>query len=800
MSKPFIYWLVGLGLAASIFLVQGSNWFGSSHLHTIMEVAATLTALMVGAMAFVRFRAKPDITLLIIAVGFIGTGLLDGYHALVTSSKFASYLPSELPSLIPWSWIASRFYLSMCLVLSLTVWIGKSRGVAVERIKEEHVYLFGLGFTLASFLFFVFVPLPRAYYPEYTVHRPEELLPAALLLGALIGYIKKGDWRRDVFEHWIVLSLIVGLVSQSVMMPFSDHLFDAQFDTAHLLKILSYLCVMTGLLANMYDIYQQSHQTTLTLAEANVALKLEALERGRAEQELKESEERFRDIAESASDWFWETDAASRFTFVSDRVEGITGFSPAWHYGKTRKELMGADVDPSIWLSHQAMLDEHLPFRDFVYPRTGEDGKVKWMRVSGNPIFSDDGVFLGYRGTATDFTNQREAEEQTKIAMLKAEEANRAKSDFLSSMSHELRTPLNSILGFGQVLSTDAESPLNEDQKDSVNQILRAGQHLLELINDVLDFSALDAGAMAISIEDIPLNEILRECLAGTNVLAAERGIKVAGEWNAGSNIRVRADATRLKQVVLNLLGNAVKYNREAGSICLECKPINGNMVRISIIDTGIGIEQENLPMIFDPFHRVDRMSNQTEGTGIGLTITKRLTEMMGGQMGVISEPGVGSTFWIDLPEAEPPANAGIDLFPFGDTRDDLQSQSSRTVLYVEDNPSNRRLMERIVGRRPDLELLSAHDAELGLKIARARLPDVVLMDISLPGMSGYQALEEMQADERLKHIPVLAVTANATVADREHGASMGFRNYLTKPLVIEEVLAAIDAASSGDG
>jgi len=750
---------------------------------------------MVGAMAMVRYYAKPNMMHLIIAVGFLGTGLLDGYHALVTSLYFAAHLPSELPSLIPWSWIASRFYLSIFLFLSWGVWAGRRWGTASERISEAHIYVFGLSFTLASFLFFAFVPLPRAYYPELSVHRPEELVPAALFIAGLIGYIKKGEWRHDAFEHWLVLSLIVSLVGQLFLMPFSSQLFDAPFDAAHVLKILSYLCVMVGLLINMYAIFQQSHQSTLTLAEANVALKLEALERERAEQELKQSEERFRDIAESASDWFWETDAESKFTFVSDRVEEVTDFKPAWHYGKTRRELMGEDLDKSVWLSHQSTLDEHLPFRDFVYPRKNEDGKIKWMRVSGNPVISDEGEFLGYRGTATDFTEQREAEDRMKFAMLKAEDANRAKSDFLSSMSHELRTPLNSILGFSQVLSTDTESPLNDDQRDSVEQILRSGQHLLELINDVLDFSALDAGAMAISIEDIPLNEILRECLAGTNVLAVERGIKVSGEWNAGSNIHVRADATRLKQIVFNLLGNAVKYNRDAGSVRLECKAISGNMVRISVIDGGMGISQENLPTIFDPFHRIDGMSNQTEGTGIGLTITKRLTEMMGGQMGVISELGVGSTFWIDLPEAEPQDQDWVEGFPSIYSHGGVETNSSRTVLYVEDNPSNRRLMERIIERRPDLELLSAHDAELGLKIARARLPDVILMDIGLPGMSGYQALEEMRADGRLRHIPVLAVTANATAADREHGARMGFRSYLTKPLVIEEVLAAIDAA-----
>ncbi len=251
------YWFLGVSLTVGCAAMRGSPWRGGAQLHTLMEGLAFLLALMVGAMALVRFYAKKDNTFLFIGTGFLGTALLDGYHAVVTSAFFAPYLPSDLGALIPWSWVASRLFLSALMCLSLLAWRRERRLGAAGRIGEHTVYLITSALTLASFLFFAFVPLPRAYYPEIVFHRPEEFVPALLFLVALAGYLRKGEWRRDVFEHWLVLSLIVGFLSQVLFMSFSDTLFDLMFDAAHLLKKVSYVCVLTGLLFSMYAIFRQ---------------------------------------------------------------------------------------------------------------------------------------------------------------------------------------------------------------------------------------------------------------------------------------------------------------------------------------------------------------------------------------------------------------------------------------------------------------------------------------------------------------------------------------------------------------
>jgi PAS domain-containing protein len=258
--RIWAYWLVGLGLGLVYVALRGSAWQGSVALHTLMEVAATLLAAVVGAMALVRFYSAKGNTFLFVGTGFLGAALLDGYHALVTSVWFAPYLPSDLPSLIPWSWIASRLFLSLMLALSWLAWMRERRLGAAGRIGEGAVYLGAGLLTLASFLFFAFAPLPHAYYPELVFHRPEELAPALLFLVALVGYLRKGDWRHDPFEHWLVLALIVGLVAQAAFMSFSGRLFDMEFDAAHLLKKVSYVCVLTGLLVSMLAIHRRAEE------------------------------------------------------------------------------------------------------------------------------------------------------------------------------------------------------------------------------------------------------------------------------------------------------------------------------------------------------------------------------------------------------------------------------------------------------------------------------------------------------------------------------------------------------------
>lgn len=380
------------------------------------------------------------------------------------------------------------------------------------------------------------------------------------------------------------------------------------------------------------------------------------------------------------------------------------------------------------------------------------------------------------------------------MAMEEARSANYAKSAFLSSMSHELRTPLNAILGFAQILSSDRLPSTLAQKKEFAGHILKSGRHLLTLINEILDLAKVESGTVSLSLEPVALDAILQECRDMIAPLASQRGIGMAFPGDCVLN--VLADRTRLKQILLNLLSNALKYNRAQGQVNIACAPQPGGRVRISVRDTGIGLDAEQVALLFQPFNRLGQEGGTEEGSGIGLVVTKRLVELMDGSIGVASEPGVGSTFWIELRaiDALPlPAPSGL---PRPDLAGALLEHSAPvTVLYVEDNPANLTLVEEIVRYCPQLRLLTAHDGHLGVEMARTHLPQLILMDINLPTMNGTDALKLLRADPRTAHIPVIALTANAMPGDVERSMALGFYRYLTKPINLDEFNAAINSA-----
>ena len=383
-------------------------------------------------------------------------------------------------------------------------------------------------------------------------------------------------------------------------------------------------------------------------------------------------------------------------------------------------------------------------------------------------------------------------------AIEEARSANQAKSAFLSSMSHELRTPLNAILGFAQILTSDTLPSTLEQKKEFASHILKSGRHLLTLINEILDLAKVESGTVTLSMEPVALSDTLLETRTMVEPIAASRGVRVLFPETPGAV--VLADRTRLKQVLLNLLSNAVKYNRDAGAVVVACEQVAPTRLRLSVQDTGAGLDAEQVASLFQPFNRLGQEGGSQEGTGIGLVVTKRLVELMGGDIGVTSSPGVGSVFWIELATTAPLAPAAIEgpaaaapevhALP----EQDSSQPEPHLLLYVEDNPANLRLVEEIVRFRADLRLLSAPDGHIGLALARAHQPEIVLMDVNLPGMSGIEVLRQLRADPATAAIPVIALTANAMPRDIERGMAAGFNRYLTKPIEIDKFTEAIDS------
>lgn len=425
---------------------------------------------------------------------------------------------------------------------------------------------------------------------------------------------------------------------------------------------------------------------------------------------------------------------------------------------------------------------------DVVHRIIRPDGSVRYVRELAQSQLDSAGRVIHLIGTIQDVSDLKQAELALIAARDEAERANRAKSEFLSIMSHELRTPMNAILGFAQLLEVD--DALNADQEDSVQEILKGGRHLLELINEVLDLAKIEAGRIDLLIESVPCDSVVKEAINLVKPIADKQGLTL--EWDTCAGIMLRADRMRFKQVLINLLSNAVKYNKPHGAIRLEAIALDSGRARLQVSDTGPGIPAAHLADLFQPFQRLGAEQNGVEGTGIGLVISKRLIEMMGGAIGVESQVGQGSTFWIELPLDNMLENTYFDT-PSMDSADTQSLQPLRTILYIEDNPSNLKLVTQILSKRPSFHLLAAQSPAIGLELAATKHPDLILLDINMPDMDGYEVLARLRAQDWARHLPIIAITANAMPNDIARGLAAGFDDYLAKPIVIPRFLATID-------
>ena len=473
-------------------------------------------------------------------------------------------------------------------------------------------------------------------------------------------------------------------------------------------------------------------------------------------------------------------DAQRGIEWTNASFERVCGWTLAEVRGRRPRDfLIGPDADLATIQAMNASLDTN-DWAEGEVEITARDGRRHWVEVEQRVVRRDDGSVSQIIMIGRSVQARREADAALRAARDEAVQASRAKTGFLSAMSHELRTPLNAILGFAQLLEVDADVALGDRQRRYLREIRAAGDHLLDLISDVLDLARVESGTMPLKTEPVALRAVADECLRLLRPLAEAHQVALP-DLAALDDLTVQADRRRLKQVLLNLLSNAVKYNRHGGRVSLHAG-LEGDAVRIAVADTGSGIAPEDQARLFNAFERLDADRRGVEGVGVGLALSRQLVERMGGAIGVSSTPGDGSTFWFTLPLAPVapgllPASAAAPVLPPG------PHQGRWHLLYIEDNPVNAVLMEAMLWRDPAARLQIALLPDEGLTLAQQAPPDLVLLDIQLPGMDGYEVLRRLRADARTARIPVIAISANAAPGDIERGLAAGFDDYLAKPL-----------------
>lgn len=487
-------------------------------------------------------------------------------------------------------------------------------------------------------------------------------------------------------------------------------------------------------------------------------------------------------------------DRDRKIKYANNQLNQISGYTKDELIGKSADIFLPEDDDYNVfqfnemWETVMSGQTWHGDIKNI-----NRNGDVFWVSATVVPFMNDTGQPFQFVSVQTDISTRIMAEQESVFAREEAEKANLAKSEFLSSMSHELRTPLNAIIGFSELISYD--ETLTADLQENAGEISKAGHHLLTLINEILDLSKIESGNMSLELETVSVAELAGECYSLIDSIAEKHQITVINEVTG--NLGVRADYMRLKQVLLNLLSNAIKYNRENGQVTIKAERTpDMQRVRITITDTGIGIADKDLKKLFKPFSRLAENQMTVEGTGIGLTITKKIVEMMYGQINFDSTVGVGSSFWIEMPYVKPVekvANTETDI----PVEAEAVYAEKRRVLYIEDNPANVKLVEKILSEIGFIDYEIAMTPQEGIQLAAHQRPHLILLDINLPDMNGYEVLNILRMNRKLANTRVFAVTANAMPSDLEKGEKAGFDDYLTKPLNVNEFIKKVKKALS---
>jgi PAS domain S-box-containing protein len=739
--------------------VRASGWVGDAPLHALHEAVAVTLALAVAAIALVRYHSRKSNSFLLLGAAFLGTALLDTYHALATSDFFAArFRGSELLSTSPWSWIASRLFLGLFLFLhAQALRPGRRRKASFD---ERTVFLLVGGVTLACFAFFTFVPLPSAYLPDSAVHRPEDLLPALFFLLALVSHLRRGEWRDGGFEHYLVMALLLGFLGQVAFMPFASRPFDAPSEAGHLAKNLSYLLVLMGLLNNMYALFRRADASAADLARINAALQAEIDERERVEQER----DNFFDITEEML-----------------CIAGFDGWfkqlNPAWEktLGFTLEELKSR------------------PYQELVHPddRPSTRGEEQRLRLGGgaidfeNRFLTRDGTYrwLCWRAVTSPergliYAVARDVEEQKRIE--------RMKNDFVSVVSHELRTPLTSIRGALGLLAGGVAGELPEKARPLIDIAAKNSERLGRLINDILDIEKIESGKINFRLGPLELAPLLEHAVESNRTYAA--GYEVELRLAPGlPDARVWADSDRLEQVMTNLLSNACKFSPRGGVVEIAAERLGEGRIRVAVTDHGRGVSPEFRSQIFGKFAQADTSSTrQKGGTGLGLSISKAIVERHGGRIGFDSEPGVATTFFFELPEW-----GGASLGASG-------GGGRPRILICEDDRDVARLLGLML-ERDGFDTDVALDAATAKRLLAERRYAAMTLDLMLPDQDGISLLRELRGAEATSRMPIVVVSVRAQEGRVElDGGALGVVDWLIKPIDEGQLMLAVRRAVRG--
>lgn len=790
------------------------GWQSGANFHTILEVVATVMAGVIGTLALVRYYSRKSNTFLLLGTGFLGAALLDAYHALVTSPYFSHLLPSDMTTLVPWSWLASRQYLAVLLaLLVLTEFINRRTRVQICR-HEKMVYCLALLFTVGCFLFFALVPLPAAYYPELFFHRPEELVPGVLFAFSLVGLLLHGRWRTDPFHHWLIYCLILSVLSQVLVMPQSAGLFDFEFDLAHGMKFASYLCVFIGLAVNIHQIYRE-------LEETGRAHRLAQVE---TERVLHELEQQKRALDEHSMVTIHDRDR--RLIYANRHYCEMTGFEESEILGtrqagevsrKTlpdevaRQDLIAKSVRGEIWRGEARSVRK--------------DGSMFWIETTVIPWLDQQGKISQVVSIGTDISDRKQAlvtlEESQKELLENYEElsiareriqqqsddyrkqaidlekardearmASGAKSEFLANMSHEIRTPMNGVLGMAQLLQ---DTKLDVDQLGYVDLICESSRSLLTILNDIIDFVRLGSNKIVIENLNFRPRDLIEKAVGIFDAKASEKSLSLTATVNESVPQYLVADPGRIKQVLLNLVGNAVKFTDQGRvDVSVSFERSTGHEIgrlKFEVKDTGIGVRPGAQKKLFERFVQADSSTTRKfGGSGLGLAISQGLVQHMGGDIGLISDGETGSTFWFYVECAEGRVETRVE----DGEEESLELHRRLHILVADDQRTNQMFINATLKKYGHTCTVAGNGNE-ALEALEQETFDLVLMDIQMPELDGVSATRQIRrSNADYADIPIIALTANVMPEQIEMYLAEGMEDVLTKPVEMSDLMAAI--------